>query len=58
VVVVPKTWVNDRVFLEGIAPTAEMNEMAYILMIRQALDMSIPPGKFRVPKKFFSSPED
>lgn len=51
VVLVPKTWVNDRVFLDGAAPTKGMMERAYVLMIQQALDDTIPPGKFRMPEK-------
>ena len=50
-VLIPKTWVNDRVFLDGAAPTKEMMEWVYVLMIKQALDESIPPDRFRMPER-------
>lgn len=48
VVTVPKIWVNDKVYIDGAAPTEEMMEMILVAMIKQALDDSIPPGKFRI----------
>jgi len=48
VVTVPKIWVNDKVFVDGTAPSREMMAMTLVGMIRQALDESVPPGKFRV----------
>jgi hypothetical protein len=45
VVTVPKIWVNDRVYIDGTAPTRSMMEMTLIAMIKQALDESIPAGK-------------
>ena len=47
--VVPRTWVNDRVRLDGAAPTWQMMEATYVLMIKQALDESIPAGRFIMP---------
>ena len=48
VVTVPKVWVNDKVFVDGTAPSREMMAMTLVGMIRQALDQSVPSGKFRV----------
>ncbi|MCJ7500177.1 thioredoxin family protein [bacterium] len=45
VVTVPKIWVNDKVFIDGAAPTREMMAATFVRMIEQALDDSIPPGK-------------
>ena len=45
VVTVPKIWVNDKVFIDGAAPTSEMMAATFVRMIEQALDDSIPPGK-------------
>ena len=46
VVTVPKIWVNDKIYIDGAAPTRDMMEMTLISMIEQALDESIPKGKF------------
>jgi len=51
VTVVPKIWVNDKIYVDGAAPTREMMERALIIMIQQALDESNPPGKLRMPKR-------
>ncbi len=48
VTLVPKIWVNDRIYIDGAAPTPEMMEMALVLMIKQSLDPSIPKGKLRI----------
>jgi hypothetical protein len=45
VVTVPKIWVNDKIFIDGAAPTREMMAATFVKMIDQALDGSIPPGK-------------
>jgi hypothetical protein len=50
VVTVPKIWVNDKVFIDGAAPTREMMAFTLAAMISQALDDSIPRGKFRLPE--------
>jgi len=50
VVTVPKIWVNDKIFIDGAAPTREMMSLTLAAMIRQALDESVPKGKFRVPE--------
>lgn len=47
-VTVPKIWVNDKIFIDGAAPTREMMSLTLAAMIRQALDESVPKGKFRV----------
>lgn len=44
----PKIWVNDRIYIDGAAPTTEMMIRTFVLMIEQALDESIPKGKFRI----------
>ena len=46
VVTVPKIWVNDKIYIDGAAPTRAMMELTFIAMIKQALDDSIPKGKF------------
>lgn len=51
VTVVPKIWVNDKIYIDGTAPTREMMEKALIMMILQALDENNPPGKLRMPKR-------
>ncbi len=48
VVLLPKTWVNRRTFIEGGAPDIGMMERAMVMAIRQAQDPSIPPGKLRM----------
>jgi hypothetical protein len=48
VVTVPKIWVNDKIFIDGAAPTREMMAATFVRMIEQALDDSIPPGKLRI----------
>jgi hypothetical protein len=48
VVTVPKIWVNDKVYIDGAAPTRDMMALTLVGMIEQALDESVPPGKFRV----------
>ena len=46
VVTVPKIWINDRIYIDGAAPTREMMATTFVKMIEQALDQSIPKGKF------------
>ena len=46
VVTVPKIWVNDKIYIDGAAPTRAMREMTFIMMIEQAFDDSIPKAKF------------
>jgi hypothetical protein len=48
VVTVPKIWVNDKIFIDGAAPTRAMMELTFIAMMKQALDDSIPRGKFSI----------
>ena len=48
VVTVPKIWVNDKIYIDGAAPTRAMMELTFIAMMKQALDDSIPKGKFSV----------
>jgi hypothetical protein len=48
VVTVPKIWINDRIYIDGAAPTREMMARTLVLMIEQALDTSIPPGRFLI----------
>ena len=45
VVTVPKIWVNDKIYIDGAAPTREMMAATFVKMIEQALDESIPKGK-------------
>jgi len=45
VVTVPKIWVNDKIYIDGAAPTREMMSATFVKMIEQALDESIAPGK-------------
>ena len=45
VVTVPKIWINDRIYIDGAAPTREMMAATFVKMIEQALDQSIPKGK-------------
>ena len=41
---VPKTWVNDKIYFDGLPLAAEK----YLLKaVRQALDPEIPKGKVR-----------
>ena len=47
VVTVPKIWVNDKVYIDGAAPSREMMAMTFVRMMEQALDPSIPKGKLR-----------
>lgn len=55
----PKIWVNEKIFIDGIGFTAEMVSLDSITvgeilaanmvkMIQQALDKSSLPGKYRV----------
>ena len=46
VVTVPKVWVNDKIYIDGAAPTRTMMELTFVAMIKQAFDESIPKGKF------------
>ncbi len=48
VVTVPKIWVNDKIYIAGAAPTRDMMALTLVKMIEQALDRSIPKGKFRI----------
>jgi hypothetical protein len=48
VVTVPKIWVNDKIYIDGAAPTRNMMALTLVKMIEQALDQSIPKGKFRI----------
>ncbi len=48
VVTVPKIWVNDKIYVDGAAPTRDMMALTLVKMIEQALDKSVPPGKFRI----------
>ena len=48
VVTVPKIWVNDKIYIDGAAPTRDMMALTLVKMIEQALDRSIPKGKFRI----------
>ena len=48
VVTVPKIWVNDKIFIDGAAPTREMMAATFVKMIEQALDKSVPQGKLRL----------
>lgn len=48
VVTVPKIWVNDKIYIDGAAPTREMMAATLVKMIEQALDDSIPPGKLQL----------
>ena len=50
VITVPKIWVNDKIFIDGAAPTREMMAATFVRMIEQALDDSIPPGKLQLRK--------
>jgi hypothetical protein len=47
VVTVPKIWVNDKIYIDGAAPSREMMAMTFVKMMEQALDPSIPKGKLR-----------
>jgi hypothetical protein len=47
VVTVPKIWVNDKIYINGAAPSWEMMAMTFVMMMEQALDESIAKGKFR-----------
>ena len=48
VVTVPKIWVNDKIYVDGAAPTRDMMALTLVKMIEQALDRSVPKGKFRI----------
>ena len=48
VVTVPKIWINDRIYIDGAAPTRDMMATTFVKMMEQALDQSIPKGKFRL----------
>ena len=48
VVTVPKIWVNDKIYIDGAAPTRDMMAATFVKMIEQALDDSIPKGKLRL----------
>lgn len=48
VVTVPKTWVNDKIYIDGVAPTSEMMAAIMAQMIEQSLDDSIPRGRFKL----------
>jgi len=48
VVTVPKIWVNDKIYIDGAAPTRDMMAWTLMKMIEQALDPSIPKGKLRL----------
>lgn len=48
VVTVPKIWVNDRIYIDGAAPTRKMMATTFVKMMEQALDDSIPKGKLRL----------
>ena len=48
VVTVPKIWINDRIYIDGAAPTRDMMATTFVKMMEQALDQSIPKGKFRI----------
>jgi hypothetical protein len=48
VITVPKIWVNDRIYIDGTAPTREMMAMTMVEMIKQALDESVPTGRLRI----------
>lgn len=47
-VTVPKIWVNDKIYIDGAAPSREMMAMTFVKMMEQALDESIPKGKLRL----------
>jgi hypothetical protein len=44
--VVPKTWINDRVYTEG-----SLTEKTLVRAIRQALDPAGPEGQLQRPKQ-------
>jgi hypothetical protein len=48
VVTVPKIWINDKIYIDGAAPTRDMMAWTLVKMIEQALDPSIPKGKLRI----------
>ena len=48
VVTVPKIWINDKIYIDGAAPTRDMMGTTFVKMMEQALDQSIPKGKFRI----------
>ena len=48
VVTVPKIWVNDKIYIDGAAPTRDMMALTLVKMIEQALDDSVPKGKFSI----------
>jgi len=48
VVTVPKIWVNDKIYIDGAAPTREMMAATLVKMMEQALDGSVTKGKFRL----------
>ena len=48
VVTVPKIWINDKIYIDGAAPTREMMMATFVAMMEQALDPSIPKGRFSI----------
>jgi hypothetical protein len=48
VVTVPKIWINDKIYIDGAAPTRAMMALTLVKMIEQALDDSVPKGKFSI----------
>jgi hypothetical protein len=48
VVTIPKIWVNDRIYIDGAAPSREMMATTFVKMMEQALDPSISKGKLRL----------
>ncbi len=50
VVTVPKIWVNDKIYIDGAAPTRAMMAVTLVKMIEQALDPSISKGKLTIAK--------
>jgi len=44
---VPKTYVNDKTYFDGGAPNSNMMAWTLAMMIQQALDDSIPSGRFQ-----------
>lgn len=48
VVTVPKIWVNDKIYIDGTAPSSEMMAATFVKMMEQALDVSVPHGKLKL----------
>jgi hypothetical protein len=44
VTLLPKLWVNDRIYMDGAAPDRQMMEKAMVLMMKQSFDPSIEKG--------------